>query len=214
MRSRIRRRRVRRTCVAARTHPAALPASRRLAAGLCVNNCSYPRGHCVDGTCVCHPIPHPYNNTFTWDRWGFDDCSGSECPAAFPRSRARHLRHPTHSRVRVPASQSPCSPLECESSRARCCSSSQPPWWRPCPPTATGCCWLGPCGGRDREAAYWGGRGGVVAYCTWRWECVTRCRRCCSAQSRRPRGRCVAPPQTRRRRCPPPPRTRRPCAAA
>lgn len=43
----------------------------------CLNNCSYPNGDCVNGTCVCKAVKDPYNNTrniqgVAYDIDGFD----------------------------------------------------------------------------------------------------------------------------------------------
>lgn len=43
----------------------------------CLNNCSYPNGICVEGSCVCRPVLDPYNNTrdiqgIAWHKDGID----------------------------------------------------------------------------------------------------------------------------------------------
>jgi len=42
---------------------------------LCVNNCSYPNGVCVNGSCYCAMTYSPYNRTRMYWPWMGDDCS-------------------------------------------------------------------------------------------------------------------------------------------
>lgn len=43
----------------------------------CLNNCSYPNGHCDvhSGTCTCELMYSPYNNSRPYRSWQGDDCS-------------------------------------------------------------------------------------------------------------------------------------------
>ena len=41
----------------------------------CLNNCSYPNGVCVNGSCYCAMTYSPYNRTREYFPWMGDDCS-------------------------------------------------------------------------------------------------------------------------------------------
>ena len=44
---------------------------------MCLNNCSYPNGHCdpLTGKCTCEMMYSPYNNTRKYFPWDGEDCS-------------------------------------------------------------------------------------------------------------------------------------------
>lgn len=42
---------------------------------LCLNNCSYPNGVCVNGSCFCSMTYSPFNRTQEYYPWMGDDCS-------------------------------------------------------------------------------------------------------------------------------------------
>jgi len=44
---------------------------------MCLNNCSWPNGHCdhTTGQCTCEMMYSPYNNTRTFHPWEGEDCS-------------------------------------------------------------------------------------------------------------------------------------------
>jgi len=42
---------------------------------LCLNNCSYPNGVCVNGSCFCSMTYSPFNRTQQYYPWMGDDCS-------------------------------------------------------------------------------------------------------------------------------------------
>lgn len=42
---------------------------------MCLNNCSYPNGVCINGTCYCSMINEPYNNTLEYYPFMGEDCS-------------------------------------------------------------------------------------------------------------------------------------------
>lgn len=44
-----------------------------------MNNCSYPKGECVDGTCQCAQVPHPYDRFRNHSLYGGADCSSGLC---------------------------------------------------------------------------------------------------------------------------------------
>ena len=43
--------------------------------GACLNNCSYPNGQCVNGTCFCSMLYEPYNNSLEYFPFMGEDCS-------------------------------------------------------------------------------------------------------------------------------------------
>jgi hypothetical protein len=47
----------------------------RVFAELCLNNCTYPNGQCIDGQCICNSTLNPYNRTRYWKPYGGSDCS-------------------------------------------------------------------------------------------------------------------------------------------
>jgi len=57
---------------------------------LCLNNCSYPNGDCINGRCNCSFTRNPYNRSMLWARYQGDDCSfvtpyaAAAAPAALP----------------------------------------------------------------------------------------------------------------------------------
>ncbi|KAH7469086.1 Tenascin-N [Phytophthora ramorum] len=44
-------------------------------AQMCLNNCSYPNGECMNGSCYCAMVYEPYNNTLEYFPLMGDDCS-------------------------------------------------------------------------------------------------------------------------------------------
>jgi hypothetical protein len=42
---------------------------------MCLNNCSYPNGECVNGSCYCAMVFEPYNNTLEYLPLMGEDCS-------------------------------------------------------------------------------------------------------------------------------------------
>lgn len=42
---------------------------------MCLNNCSYPNGVCVNGSCYCNMVFEPYNNTLEYLPLMGEDCS-------------------------------------------------------------------------------------------------------------------------------------------
>lgn len=42
---------------------------------MCLNNCSYPNGVCINGTCYCSMVYEPYNNTLEYYPFMGEDCS-------------------------------------------------------------------------------------------------------------------------------------------
>lgn len=42
---------------------------------MCLNNCSYPNGECVNGSCYCAMVFEPYNNTLEYFPLMGEDCS-------------------------------------------------------------------------------------------------------------------------------------------
>lgn len=42
---------------------------------MCLNNCSYPNGECVNGSCYCSMVYEPYNNTREYFPIMGEDCS-------------------------------------------------------------------------------------------------------------------------------------------
>lgn len=43
--------------------------------GLCLNNCSYPNGVCMNGSCFCSMVYEPYNNSLEYLPLMGEDCS-------------------------------------------------------------------------------------------------------------------------------------------
>lgn len=42
---------------------------------MCLNNCSYPNGVCLNGSCYCEMVYEPYNNTLEYFPLMGEDCS-------------------------------------------------------------------------------------------------------------------------------------------
>lgn len=42
---------------------------------MCLNNCSYPNGVCVNGSCYCSMVYEPYNKSLEYFPLMGDDCS-------------------------------------------------------------------------------------------------------------------------------------------
>eukprot|EP00948_MAST-09A_sp_MAST-9A-sp1_P000942 g942.t1 len=59
---------------------------------MCLNNCSWPNGDCVDGTCVCKEIIDPYNNTRQLKgKWWFAKYEGRDCSWLVPFAAASRI---------------------------------------------------------------------------------------------------------------------------
>lgn len=52
---------------------------------LCLNNCSFPNGECINGVCECKTMLNPYNRTEAWLPYAGTDCSFVTPFAAAPR---------------------------------------------------------------------------------------------------------------------------------
>ena len=63
---------------------------------ICLNNCSWPNGECVKGTCVCNEVNDPFNKTKQLQgKWWRGTYGGADCSYMVPFAAAPLATAPT-----------------------------------------------------------------------------------------------------------------------